>query len=95
MVTLTMRITSSRMLPVSPDPGFRGVETQHRSETAVDPVKTDAAGEFYAWRNGDLYVGSVKGNLECVVGPALSIDSNANEALPHGIPRIVQRLSIR
>ena len=52
------------MLPVSPDPGFREVETKRRSGTTVgDPIETNTAGEFYARKEGDLYVGSVKGNL--------------------------------
>ena len=62
--TPTMWITSSCMLPVSPDPGFREVETKRRSGTTVgDPIETNTAGEFYARKEGDLYVGSVKGNL--------------------------------
>ena len=59
-----MWITSSCMLPVSPDPGFMGVETKRRSGTTVgDPIEKNTAGEFYARKEGDLYVGSVKGNL--------------------------------
>ena len=65
-----------------------------------DPIETNTAGEFYARKEGDLYVGSVKGNLGCVTRPALPIDSDANEALPrcrhflqppgvHSIPRII------
>ena len=58
------------------------METKRQSGTAVgNPIETNTAGEFYARKEGDLYVGSVKGNLGCVARPALSIDSDTNEAL--------------
>ena len=47
-----------------------------------DPIETNIAGEFYVRKDGDLNVGSVKGNLGCVARPALPIDSDVNEALP-------------
>ena len=77
-----MWIASSCMLLVSPDPRFQGVETKRRSGTTVgDPIETNTAGEFYARKEGDLYVGSVKGNLGCVARPALPIDSDTNGVL--------------
>ena len=62
------------MLRVSSNLRFPAVETKRRPGTSVgDPLEVNAAGEFYARKDGHLIVGSVKGNIGCAARSAFLI----------------------